>query len=163
MPTSGSFSRTAVNSGSGVKTSLGGIYTGGLVILCLAFLMPYCAFIPKASLAAVIITAVIFSVEHHVVKPMWSSKSQLIIPLILYTTLCPGSDLIPGFVCFLVGLFYELEMGIFFGIGIHLVIVLYHIARPGVIVQIKQVSKQDIDNRILKYIFYRWMSQPCNI
>ena len=26
---------------------MGGLYTGGLVILCLAFLMPYCAFIPK--------------------------------------------------------------------------------------------------------------------
>merc|ERR1719500_1773166 len=62
MPTTGSFSRTAVNSSSGVKTSLGGVYTGGLVILCLAFLMPYCAFIPKASLAAVIITAVVSSV-----------------------------------------------------------------------------------------------------
>lgn len=124
MPTTGSFSRTAVNSASGVKTSLGGVYTGGLVILCLAFLMPFCAFIPKATLAAVIITAVIFSVEHHVVKPMWRSKKI---------------DLLPGIVCFIVGLFFELEMGIFSGIGIHLVIVLYHTARPGVVVEVKQV------------------------
>ena len=72
----GSFSRTAVNSSSGVKTAFGGVYTGLLVIICLAFLMPYCAFIPKATLAAVIMTAVIFSVEYHVVKPMWSSKSK---------------------------------------------------------------------------------------
>ena len=76
MPTTGSFSRTAVNSSSGVKTPLGGIYTGALVLLCLAFLMPYCAFIPKASLSAVILTAVIFSVEHHIIKPIWSSKSE---------------------------------------------------------------------------------------
>lgn len=124
MPTTGSFSRTAVNSASGVKTSFGGIYTGGLVILCLAFLMPYCAFIPKATLAAVIMTAVIFSVEHHVIKPMWKSKRI---------------DLLPGFVCFIVGLFYELEMGIFSGIGVHLMIVLYHTARPGVTVEVKQV------------------------
>ena len=75
MPTTGSFSRTAVNSASGVRTPLGGVYTGGLVILCLAFLMPYCAFIPKATLSAVIITAVIFSVEYEVVKPIWQSKS----------------------------------------------------------------------------------------
>jgi len=124
MPTTGSFSRTAVNSASGVKTSLGGIYTGGLVILCLAFLMPYCAFIPKATLAAVIMTAVIFSVEHKIIKPMWNSKKI---------------DLVPGFVCFVVGLFYELEMGIFSGIGVHLMIVLYHTARPGVVVEVKQV------------------------
>ena len=56
----GSFSRTAVNCASGVKTPLGGIYTGALVLLALGLLMPFCAYIPKASLAAVIITAVIF-------------------------------------------------------------------------------------------------------
>ena len=76
MPTTGSFSRTAVNSVSGVKTTFGGIYTGGLVILALAVLMPLCAYIPKATLSAVIITAVIFSVEYHVVRPMWKSKSK---------------------------------------------------------------------------------------
>ena len=64
------------DSASGVRTALGGLYTGALVLLCLAFLMPYTAFIPKASLAAVIITAVIFSVEHHIVKPVWDSKRE---------------------------------------------------------------------------------------
>jgi len=128
MPTTGSFSRTAVNSSSGVKTAFGGVYTGLLVIICLAFLMPYCAFIPKATLAAVIMTAVIFSVEYHVVKPMWSSKKI---------------DLLPGFVCFFVGLLYELEMGIFTGVGTHLLIVLYNSARPRVRVEIKQVPGVD--------------------
>ena len=92
---------------------MGGIITGGLVILALAVLMPLCAYIPKASLAgkvslldnapkllstelgalskknyhmnlffkfrlflAVIITAVIFSVEYEVLRPMWKSKSM---------------------------------------------------------------------------------------
>ena len=76
MPTTGSFSRTAVNSASGVKTQLGGLYTGGLVILAIAFLLPYCAFIPKASLGAVIVAAVIFSVEYEVVRPMWHASSM---------------------------------------------------------------------------------------
>merc|ERR1711928_233780 len=93
MPTTGSFSRTAVNSASGVKTPMGGLYTGALVILCLAFLMPYCAFIPKANLAAVIITAVVSSVEYEVIKPIWKSKK---------------TDLIPGLACFLGCFFYEL-------------------------------------------------------
>ena len=76
MPVTGCFSRTAVNSASGVKTPIGGIYTGGLVLLCLSFLMPYCAFIPKATLAAVIVTAVIFSVDYKEVMPIWRSKSR---------------------------------------------------------------------------------------
>ena len=76
MPITGSFSRTAVNSASGVKTTFGCLWTGALVMLTLGLIMPYCAYIPKASLAAVIITAVIFSVEYEVIRPMWRSKSK---------------------------------------------------------------------------------------
>jgi len=124
MPITGSFSRTAVNCASGVKTALGGLYTGVLVILCLQFLMPACAFIPKATLAAVIITAVIFSVEHHIVKPVWNSKR---------------ADLIPGFACFFGCLFYELEMGIGFGVLIQILMILYHTARPHLEDEIRKV------------------------
>ena len=83
MPTTGSFSRTAVNSASGVKTPAGGIYTGSLVLLALAVLMPFCAYIPQASLGALIITAVIFSVEFEVVMPIWKSKSNILISKIV--------------------------------------------------------------------------------
>jgi len=130
MPTTGSFSRTAVNSSSGVKTPLGGLYTGALVLLCLAFLMNYCAFIPKATLSAVIMTAVIFSVEYEVVLPIWSSKRL---------------DLIPGFICFFVGLFSELDYGIFAGMGVHLAMVLYQIARPKVEVEVKTLDRTGAD------------------
>ena len=44
--------------------------------------------------------------------------------------------------CFFVGLLYELEMGIFTGVGTHLIIVLYNSARPRVRVDIKQVMKE---------------------
>ena len=76
MPITGSFSRTTVNAMSGVKTPLGGIVTGTMVILALRFLTTYFYFIPKASLASVIITAVIFMVDVDVIKPMWRSKSE---------------------------------------------------------------------------------------
>ncbi len=39
--------------------------------------MPYCAYIPRASLSAVIISAVIFMVDYHVVKPLWRSSSKI--------------------------------------------------------------------------------------
>nr|CAD7462327.1 unnamed protein product [Timema tahoe] len=79
MPVSGALSRGAVNHASGVATTFGGIYTGILVILSLYLFTPYFAYIPKASLAAVIVAAVVFMVEFHVVKPMWRTK-------ITYTT-----------------------------------------------------------------------------
>jgi len=125
MPITGSFSRTAVNSASGVKTPMGCLWTGVLVILALGLILPYCAFIPKASLAAVIITAVIFSVEYEVVRPMWRSKKI---------------DLIPAFATFFCCLFWALEWGILVGVGIQILLILYHIARPSVNVDLRRLN-----------------------
>lgn len=75
MPVSGALSRGAVNNASGVKTTFGGIYTGVVVILALYLFTPYFFYIPKASLAAVIIAAVVFMVELQVIKPIWRTKS----------------------------------------------------------------------------------------
>lgn len=74
-PGTGAISRGAVNNASGVRTPLGNLYTGLLVLLALLFLTPLFFYIPKAALAAVIIAAVIFMIEVKVVKPMWRSKS----------------------------------------------------------------------------------------
>ncbi|XP_011313714.1 sodium-independent sulfate anion transporter isoform X2 [Fopius arisanus] len=115
MPVSGGLSRGAVNHSSGVKTTLGGVYTGILVLVSLQFLTPYLYFIPKSALAAVIIAAVVFMVEFHVVKPMWRTKKI---------------DLIPAVITFICCLFVNLELGIVIGIGVNLLFLLYASARP---------------------------------
>uniref|UniRef100_A0A0K8TQT4 Putative sulfate/bicarbonate/oxalate exchanger sat-1 n=1 Tax=Tabanus bromius TaxID=304241 RepID=A0A0K8TQT4_TABBR len=115
FPGTGSLSRAAVNNASGVRTPLGSLYTGALVILALLFLTPYFYFIPKASLAAIIIAAVVFMVEVKVVKPMWRSKK---------------SDLIPGIGTFVACLALPLEIGILLGVGLNIIFILYHAARP---------------------------------
>lgn len=120
MPVTGSFSRSAVNHASGVKTPMGGLYTGILILLALSLLTPYFYFIPKASLAAVIICAVIFMIEYEVVKPMWKSSKK---------------DLIPTFVTFLLCLIIGVEYGILVGVGINLVFLLYPSARPTIHVE----------------------------
>ncbi|XP_011878239.1 PREDICTED: sodium-independent sulfate anion transporter isoform X2 [Vollenhovia emeryi] len=120
FPGSGSLSRSAVNNASGVRTPFGGIYTGVLVILALLFLTPYFSFIPRASLAAIIIAAVIFMVEVKVVRPMWRTKK---------------SDLIPGLGTFIACLVLQLEIGILCGVGINILFILYHAARPKISVE----------------------------
>ncbi|KAK1119001.1 hypothetical protein K0M31_013775 [Melipona bicolor] len=115
IPVSGGLSRGAVNHSSGVKTTLGGIYTGLLVLVSLQFLTPYLYFVPNAALAAIIIVAVIFMVELHVIKPIWRTKKI---------------DLIPAVVTFLCCLFIRLELGIVIGIGINVLFLLYASARP---------------------------------
>ncbi|XP_055861214.1 sodium-independent sulfate anion transporter-like isoform X3 [Biomphalaria glabrata] len=84
-PVTGSFSRTAVNSQSGVRTPMGGVWTGGLVILALCVLTPWFYYIPKSALAAVIISAVIPMVEYHTVIELWRANSKSL-PMIEYLT-----------------------------------------------------------------------------
>ncbi|RZF48868.1 hypothetical protein LSTR_LSTR003248 [Laodelphax striatellus] len=115
MPVSGALSRGAVNNASGVQTTFGGIYTGIIVILSLQYFTPCFYYIPKASLAAVIIAAVVFMVEFHVVKPIWRTNKM---------------DLIPAAATFLSCLLYRLELGIVIGIGINVLFLLYASARP---------------------------------
>ncbi|XP_023247492.1 sodium-independent sulfate anion transporter isoform X2 [Copidosoma floridanum] len=133
FPGSGSLSRSAVNNASGVRTPLGGIYTGFLVILALKFFTPYFYYIPKATLAAIIIAAVIFMVEVKVIKPMWRTKK---------------SDLIPGVGTFIACLALQLEYGIAIGIGINVLFILYHAARPKISIE-KLKSLRGVDYLML--------------
>lgn len=151
MPVSGGLSRGAVNNSSGVKTTLGGVYTGLLVLVSLQFLTPYFYYIPKTALAAVIIAAVVFMVEFQVVKPMWRTKSEYELNFQdkfrytlddTLTLLCfrLEIDLIPAVVTFLCCLFVRLEVGIVVGIGINLLFLLYASARPSLRVHKATVS-----------------------
>ncbi|XP_073997472.1 sodium-independent sulfate anion transporter-like isoform X2 [Rhodnius prolixus] len=125
MAVSGALSRGAVNNASGVRTTLGGVYTGVIVLLSLQFFTPYFYYIPKASLAAVIIAAVVFMVEFHVVKPIWRTNKI---------------DLIPAAATFISCLLLRLELGIVIGISTNLLFLLYASARPSV-----QVEKHTTD------------------
>ncbi|XP_070580297.1 sodium-independent sulfate anion transporter-like isoform X2 [Ptychodera flava] len=116
-PITGSFSRTAVNSQSGVKTQFGGVFTGSLVLLALAFLTETFRFIPMAALAAVIISAVLQMVECRIILRLWK--------------LCK-LDLFPWFVTLVFSLTLGIEIGIGIGIAVDILVVLYKTAKPKV-------------------------------
>ncbi|XP_058825058.1 sodium-independent sulfate anion transporter [Topomyia yanbarensis] len=115
IPVTGSFSRSAVNHASGVKTPIGGIYTTALVLLALGLLTPYFQFIPKAALSAVIISAVIFMIEYEVIRPLWR---------------CNKRELIPGAITFVLSLIIGVELGLLAGVLADLAFVVYRTARP---------------------------------
>ena len=48
---------------------------GGVILLALGLLMPAFYYLPKAVLAAVVISSVMFLVEYEEIKPMWKSRS----------------------------------------------------------------------------------------
>ncbi|KAJ8953922.1 hypothetical protein NQ318_019162 [Aromia moschata] len=71
MPSCGAFTRSAVASSSDVRTPLQGIYSGTVIILALSFLAPYFYFIPKATLAAVLMTAGSSLIDYEIFPVLW--------------------------------------------------------------------------------------------
>lgn len=76
LPITSSLSRSAINHTSEVSTSLGGLVTAAIVALALAFLTDAFYYIPKASLAAVVISAILFICEYEVFSVLWRTKSK---------------------------------------------------------------------------------------
>lgn len=76
MPVTGSFTRTAVNNASGVQTQFAGVITGLLVLLSLGLLTSAFYYIPKATLASVVITSMIYLFEFDALIFLWKTKSK---------------------------------------------------------------------------------------
>ncbi|KAL7017540.1 hypothetical protein ACKWTF_010418 [Chironomus riparius] len=129
IPITGSFTRTAVNHNSGVKTAFGGVITGFVVLLALGLLTGTFYFIPKTTLAAVIIAAMISMVEIHEIKEIYRTKRM---------------DIIPFLATFLVSLWLGLEFGIIAGVFINMIMMLYISSRPLIDYEIEKVNDTDI-------------------
>lgn len=114
---SGSFSRTAVNFDAGARTGFAAIVSGIIVGVTLLFLTPLLYYLPVATLAAVIIIAVIGLFHFQPFKHAWSVNPH------------------DGFVAlavFISTLYFapHLEWGIFIGIGLSLMFYLYRTMKP---------------------------------
>lgn len=133
FPVTGSFSRTAVNSQSGVKTPLAGLFTGALVLIATQFLAPFFHYIPKACLGAIIISAVLPVTDFPLIKTLWNVKKI---------------DLLPYIGTF-VGCFYSIEVGLGFGLLISLSIILYHVSNPQIEATYRDVTVIKLQNGIM--------------
>ncbi|XP_060529624.1 sodium-independent sulfate anion transporter-like isoform X2 [Cylas formicarius] len=127
MPATGSFTRTAVNNASGVKTTTAGLLTSLMLLLCIGLLTGLFQYIPKATLAAVIIVAMYYLCEFHAFIALWKTKKLDLIPFLI-TLLC----------CLLI----SLEIGILIGIGTNMLFVLYDSARPDL-----HIAKTNLNGR----------------
>jgi len=135
MPIAGSFSRSAVNHSSGVRTQAGGILTGIIVLLSIQFLTPVFIYIPQTTLSAIIVAAVI---------PM--AKFGDIITIFKSNCI----DLIPYLVTLITCLTLGLEVGVVIGIAVSLVMLLYQMARPRISIVIRTVP-----NSSTKFIYVK--------
>jgi SulP family sulfate permease len=118
-PTSGSFSRSAVNFGAGAKTGMSSVFTALVVMLTLLFLTPLLYHLPKAVLAAVIMMAVIGLINFKAVKHAW------------FANIHDGIASVITFVATL-GFAPHLDQGIIVGAGLSIVLYLYRTMHPRV-------------------------------
>ncbi|XP_056640553.1 sodium-independent sulfate anion transporter isoform X2 [Diorhabda sublineata] len=123
MPVTGSFTRTAVNNASGAKTPACSIITGIMVLVALGFLTSTFQYIPKSTLAGVIMVAMYYLCDFQAFILLWKSKKLDLIPLTATLVCC---------------LFINLEYGILIGLAVNIVFVLYSSARPKI--EIEEIS-----------------------
>ncbi|XP_076277026.1 sodium-independent sulfate anion transporter isoform X1 [Lasioglossum baleicum] len=115
MPTAGAFTRSAVISASGVRTTLAGLYVGIMALLALSFLTPHFYYIPRATLAAVLITAVAFIIDAKIVKLLWKGSRR---------------DAVAAVVTFFVCTICGVEIGLLIGAAFNLIYLIRPSARP---------------------------------
>ncbi len=71
FPVTGGFSRSVVNFDAGARTPAAGAYTAVGIALATLFLTPFLFFLPKATLAATIIVAVLSLIDLDTIKRTW--------------------------------------------------------------------------------------------
>lgn len=118
-PTSGSFSRSAVNLQAGAVTGLSSVFTSLAVVIVLLFFTPLLYHLPQAVLAAVIMMAVIgllnVSGFIHAWKAKWYDGAISIISFVSTLVFAP-----------------HLDKGIIIGVALSLTVFLYKSMRPRV-------------------------------
>ncbi|MEH6520416.1 SulP family inorganic anion transporter [Sulfitobacter sp.] len=115
FPVTGGFSRSVVNFDAGAETPAAGAFTAvGLAIAALT-LTPLIFFLPKATLAATIIVAVLSLVDFSILKRSWSYSK---------------ADFAAVLATILLTLAMGVEVGVSAGVGLSILLHLYKSSKP---------------------------------
>jgi len=118
-PSTGSFSRTAINDLSGAKTGLAGIISAAVIALTLLFLTPLFYFLPNAVLAAIILVAVFGLIDfRYPAQLLKTRKDEFVLLLVTF-----GITLTVG-----------IPEGILFGTLFALLLMVYRTSKPHIAV-----------------------------
>ncbi len=117
FPVTGGFARSVVNFDAGAETPAAGAFTAIGILMAAMFLTPALYFLPKATLAATIIVAVISLVDFSILKRAW-----------VYSTV----DFAAVSATILLTLAFGVEAGVSAGVLISVLLHLYKTSRPHV-------------------------------
>ncbi|WP_272003327.1 SulP family inorganic anion transporter [Roseovarius sp. ZX-A-9] len=115
FPVTGGFSRSVVNFDAGAETPAAGAFTAVGLALAAMFLTPLIYFVPKATLAATIIVAVLSLVDFSILKRAWTFSR---------------ADFVAVSVTILLTLFFGVEAGVSAGVITSILVHLYKTSRP---------------------------------
>lgn len=114
-PTTGSFSRSAVNNSTGAQTLLSGMVTSIVMLLAIGVLSPALQNLPEFCLAAIVISSVVGLFAYKDAIMMWKVKK---------------SDFLLWVVAFLFTIFFGAKYGLGVAIVLSLLIVIYESVTP---------------------------------
>jgi SulP family sulfate permease len=135
FPVTGGFSRSVVNFDAGAETPAAGAFTAiGLAIAALA-LTPLIYFLPKATLAATIIVAVLSLVDFSILKRSWGYSK---------------TDFAAVLATILITLGMGVEAGVSAGVGLSILLHLYKSSKPH-IAEVGQVPGTEHYRNILRH------------
>ncbi|WP_298864204.1 SulP family inorganic anion transporter [uncultured Sulfitobacter sp.] len=135
FPVTGGFSRSVVNFDAGAETPAAGAFTAvGLAIAALA-LTPLIYFLPKATLAATIIVAVLSLVDFSILKRSWAYSK---------------ADFAAVLATILITLGMGVEAGVSAGVGLSILLHLYKSSKPH-IAEVGQVPGTEHFRNILRH------------
>jgi SulP family sulfate permease len=114
-PTTGGFSRTAVNDRAGARTPLSSLFAAGVIALTLLFLTPLFYYLPNAVLAAIVIVAVSGLIDWREARFLWHVKRRdfFLMAMTFVATLALG-----------------IEQGILLGVIASLIVLVHESYRP---------------------------------
>lgn len=110
-----SFSRSAINFETGVKTNLAAFFAVILVVLTLLFLTPLFYYLPNAVLASIIMVSVFGLIDISYAKNLWHNRKDEFVVLL---------------VTFAVTLFIGIPQGILLGVLFSLLLMVYRTSNP---------------------------------
>ncbi|WHI52815.1 sulfate permease [Microbulbifer sp. MLAF003] len=115
FPVSGGFSRSVVNDAAGAQTQFASIFTAVGIALAALLLTPFLYYLPKTTLAATIIVAVLSLVDFSILRKTWhfAKADFLAVTLTIAVTLLFGVE--PGVAC---------------GVGASLLLFIYRASKP---------------------------------
>jgi SulP family sulfate permease len=127
MVVNGSLSKTAVNGSAGARSQLSGVTAAALTLITLLFLTGLFEKLPEATLAAIVIAAVIELVDIASLRRLWRVGAGRLVTISPYTR---RADFL-GAVTALAGvLLFDTLPGLAIGIGVSLVLLIARTSRP---------------------------------